>query len=1380
MIPKHKKYKRKEEFGMWVNWKRFSFGAFMLASLSLLLFGCGDLSGTQTSQKTISGVVSGSDGKALANATVTAYGVDANRTRTVLSKQVQSSNQGLYSLQIPAGYSGQVEVVATTQSASKLVQLAKTLFLGAPITYSSLIPASQVQMATIPPVMISFATNMVVQYLIQNTPAGSAPYTEETIKSASIVLENFFGANFAQTPPPPPAGDGSSTPAQQDLIVSIQAIGSITNSPANLATVVGSFVNPNGIGAVADQIKTGITAAVTALAAQGVLPIEYVPSATINTNISNAQDSQIVLTPAQLQDNTPPAAPTGLALADPVTKPTTSKNVNLIWNASATAAGYFVYRADDSGVYLSVGTVNADTSFSDFLVLPATAYSYRIVAFDNAHNQSGTSNILTVSTPAAVDNIPPTVPTSLALVGAPTDTAVKISWAQSTKTSLSGVPLPATSYNVYRDSQLIATTLDTNYLDTGLTQSTNYTYFIKAADQSSNLSAASQSLTVRTKASLNASPPEPPVLGAAVVANSGLLVSLSWAPSTPRNDGDTVTYNVYRNGTSVATGLTGTQYNDGAVLPGSTYSYTVTASENNAESAFGLTQSATLPVLAGDTGKPTAPSNLASVGVTGSSVTLTWTASTKATGDRIVAGYTVWRNDPAVTFGPTSSIIGTVTKPGYVDTTVVPSHRYTYYVVAFSTSGVRSADPKLDGSGNPIVPLTDDLSKLIGWTVDTTVNADITSTAKPLAPGKPVHLDSDPVGYMSWTDSDTTVTGYIVYRNGTQIADVAASAANFTDTTMGAGQTYTYTVKAYNAGKNLSDNFSEGLVLTGPAVIINTYAISGTITFNGKGLKGVHVIIGSNDVQTDDNGNYKVSGLINDTYTVTPSPLVQSSVYVFTPVSRTASVFNANVSGLNFSSILTSSVTNGVSYPDGSVVGGITVPAGSIVNGVTYPNGGTFVGGVFYPTGTVVGGISYPNGVIIGGITYPAGTIVGGVALPVGATSVGVTFPTGTVIGGIIYPRDSVNAGLTFPNGGVVGTAGFPSGVVIGGAVYPSGVVAGHVVYPTGGLVGGVNYPNGSIVGGISVPAGSVIGGVTYPNGGTFIGGIFYPTGTVLGGITYPGGVVIGGVSYPAGTVVGGIALPVGSLTTGLTFPSGNVIGGVTYPTGTSPNGSVNYPGGVVVGGVTYPTGTVFGGLIYPAGSIFGGVKYPNGTLVGGVTYPSGSVVGGVSYPSATVIGGVTYPTGTVLGGVSYPNGVTIGTTFYPAGTVVGGVAFPVGAVAGTVSYPAGSLAGAILYPGTPADSVLTGSLDYRYIVSGTVTDGTNAIAGAVVSTGTGFSATTNFLGGYTLYLPVGTYTLTATYNGSSKASALFSVDATTSVVDGVTSILTLPIITIP
>jgi fibronectin type 3 domain-containing protein len=987
---------------MSINWKRYTLGALLLAAFALLLFGCSGGSNGSGATKSISGVVSDPEtGLPVANAKVAAYGVDANgvEATSALSGSASTDDNGAYTVQIPQSYNGSVIIEATVSGSSVLRQLRQLVTASGPTKIRSAVPQSEIAQATIPPVMVSLATDAAFEFVRQNY-ATAGLFSSDNVRKANSVLESLFGANFTQTPPPAGATDTNTSKAQQDLIVSIKALNLVlaADSSKTVAVIVASMADTNGMKDIADDIKNGIAQATAALSAAGTLPAEYQPSAAINTALSNAQNAPVPV--PDLSDVTAPSAP-----LNPTATAAAARKVVLSWSAATDdtgVVGYAICRAEGTGVYAVIDTVNAagssaaSFSYIDLHVAPQKAYSYRILAFDKARNHSLPSSAVTVTTPAALDAIAPAKPAGFVCKGF-TAAQVNLQWQQSSKANVDGSSTPAASYNVYRDYQLIATVTETSFVDRSVAAGTVYTYYVKASDTNGNLSAASALLNVRTAADSTATQP---AAATALVLNSAATLfkaPLAWTASTSAG----VTYNVYRDSQLIASGIAAAAYTDASVLPNSSYSYTVTAVSGSAESVASNALSVTTPAdpKATDTAAPTMPTNLVALSATSGSVSLAWGPSFKLSGDQIVAGYVIMRGDASA---KNFVKVGVVKTPGFTDTTVSPSTTYSYQVRSFSLSGAVSAPS-------------------VTWIVATPGAVDVTDSTPPTVPTD-LGLAADPTSGsvpLKWTAStkttgDKVVAGYLIYRNGVQIADVKGAAA-FTDNSVASGTTYTYAVKAYDNPGNISAA-STGFTVATPAAIPGTYNIYGSVVINGAGLPGVTVTMTSgtgatSTAVTDSNGNYSFTGVADNTrYTLTAAA---TGYYDFTPPTRSFVVNGASVSGQVFSATLQGAINGGTNYPDGIIIGGVTYPGGTVIGGVLFPTG-TVIGGISYPAGSIVGGIAFPNGAITGSTSFPTGGVSGSTGYPTGGISGGILFPTGILGGAILYPTGTVTGTLSW------------------------------------------------------------------------------------------------------------------------------------------------------------------------------------------------------------------------------------------------------------------------------------------------------------------------------------------------------------------------------
>ena len=182
-----------------------------------------------------------------------------------------------------------------------------------------------------------------------------------------------------------------------------------------------------------------------------------------------------------------------------------------------------------------------------------------------------------------------------------------------------------------------------------------------------------------------------------------------------------------------------------------------------------------------DTTAPTVPTNLTASSITTTSATVSWTASTDNIG---VTGYKVFRNGTQV---------GTSTSTSYNLTGLTAGTTYSITAQAYDAAGNSSAS-------STALSLT------------TTNN-----TADTTAPSIPSGLTSSSItqtsATVSWTAStdNVGVTGYKIFRNGTQVGTSTSTSYGLTGLT--AGTTYSITVQAYDAAGNSSAS-STALSLT--------------------------------------------------------------------------------------------------------------------------------------------------------------------------------------------------------------------------------------------------------------------------------------------------------------------------------------------------------------------------------------------------------------------------------------------------------------------------------------------------------------------------------------------------------------------------------------
>ena len=159
------------------------------------------------------------------------------------------------------------------------------------------------------------------------------------------------------------------------------------------------------------------------------------------------------------------------------------------------------------------------------------------------------------------DATAPTAPSGLTATETPD--GVQLTWTAGTDES------GPVQYEVLRNDRVIATTWGTGYTDTSAQLPADY--WVRSIDRSLNRSATTPAAHVQ--APDTTAPGQ--VTGLTATETTGRSVTLSWQPA--QDDRGVTGYDVLRDGTVLATGVTGTGHTDSTVTPGTAYSYQVLA-----------------------------------------------------------------------------------------------------------------------------------------------------------------------------------------------------------------------------------------------------------------------------------------------------------------------------------------------------------------------------------------------------------------------------------------------------------------------------------------------------------------------------------------------------------------------------------------------------------------------------------------------------------------------------------------------------------------------------------------------------------------------------------------------------------------------------------
>ncbi|MGW8833063.1 fibronectin type III domain-containing protein [Streptomyces massasporeus] len=230
-----------------------------------------------------------------------------------------------------------------------------------------------------------------------------------------------------------------------------------------------------------------------------------------------------------------PGAPTGVTAAAG-----TATSVHVMWNATARADGYEVYRGTTK-----VKEVPGSQHMVDVTRLrPSTRYVFSVRARDADGRLGPPSRRVPVKTPAAVadDRSAPSRP-SAPRGRAVGSRAVQLSWSASTDDR--GV----VSYDIHQGDTKIHSVGggQTATVLTGLRPGTDYTFTVRARDAAGNVSPAGPAVRLTTPGTDDGRATAPTDFRATSHREDGAYqLDLSWVP--PRVDGEITEYQIHLDG----------------------------------------------------------------------------------------------------------------------------------------------------------------------------------------------------------------------------------------------------------------------------------------------------------------------------------------------------------------------------------------------------------------------------------------------------------------------------------------------------------------------------------------------------------------------------------------------------------------------------------------------------------------------------------------------------------------------------------------------------------------------------------------------------------------------------------------------------------------
>ena len=496
-------------------------------------------------------------------------------------------------------------------------------------------------------------------------------------------------------------------------------------------------------------------------------------------------------------DTTAPTAPT---LSSTLVNQTTAL---LRWTASSDGEGagvveYSLERCSGTACsnFVELSRLTA-LEYSELGLPVNTLYRYRVRAVDGVGLWSQYSNEVS----AVSDTIPPNPPEGTTATSNHPN-VVNLTWTPATDPGGSGVANQliwrCTGTNCSAGYTLIATVSGTanSYSDTTVVGDTIYHYYLTATDVAGNVSNSLTVANIRTPNPIN------PVLTATVPDPS--TITLSW----PTYVSGVVSQRVWRcmgsdcrpGYTLIATlGGSATTYSDTTSYGTNWYHYYVTG-HNSAGAEISRTTVANLEVTGPDTVAPSIPQGLTANAPNGSTVNLSWSASSDNPGGSGVQSYQVQRCTGS---GCTNfAALGSASSAAYGDTTVSQITTYRYRVRALDV--VNNAS---DYSA-PVTVTTPDTTPPNpphGTTATSTHPNVVNLTWTPATdPG-----GSGVANQLLWRCTGTDCSaGY------TMIATLSATANSHSDTTVASDTIYHYYLTATDVAGNASNSLTVANIRT--------------------------------------------------------------------------------------------------------------------------------------------------------------------------------------------------------------------------------------------------------------------------------------------------------------------------------------------------------------------------------------------------------------------------------------------------------------------------------------------------------------------------------------------------------------------------------------
>ncbi len=450
---------------------------------------------------------------------------------------------------------------------------------------------------------------------------------------------------------------------------------------------------------------------------------------------------------------------------------TSSTQVALSWKDNANnETGFKVERRFGLGRFLQIASLSANQlTFTDDLAPANTAVTYRVRAF-NPGGDSEYSEEASATTPPN----PPGAPASLTAT-AVSQGRIDLNWTD--------VSQDETGFRVERRVGSNPFTLlvevganQTSHSDLTVEPNNSYTYRVVALNVGGT-SPFSNEASVAT-------PPNPPLAPTDLIATvlSSTQVNLAWTDNSDIETGYVVERRV-EDGSFLeieTLGASSTTFTDTGLSAETTYSYRVKAVGLGGPSSYTETQTVTTTAL-----PPGTPQGLRVAFASGSLVKLTWTDQSSNE-----THFSIERRSATVPFAVVGTVGANVTE--YHDSGVSPLETYIYRIRAFNAGG------------------NSEYSNLASTTTPPTVPAAPGNLTVAVASGSSVRLN--------WSDNSLNETHFKIERKQGDgifvlLRELGSGVTTFVDSSLTPNTSFTYRVKARNAGGDSAPSNEAGIAL---------------------------------------------------------------------------------------------------------------------------------------------------------------------------------------------------------------------------------------------------------------------------------------------------------------------------------------------------------------------------------------------------------------------------------------------------------------------------------------------------------------------------------------------------------------------------------------